>query len=144
MRQEKQLDTSVLDISSKHTQLQPYKKPALCLNSHSAAYNTHRVNRYQSWSSNYKCRRSVPTSVYCVQLDVPASRQTNFCMLWLRVAGLLGRTRAAPAGVVKQHVSEIDVPMLSAGCCQDSTAALNVFKELHTESVLMQGIQMHA
>ena len=28
--------------------------------------------------------------------------------------------------MVKQHAIEIDVPMLYAGCCQDSTAALHL------------------
>ena len=40
--------------------------------------------------------------------------------------------------MVKQHAIEIDLPMpLYAGCCQDSTAALKFYKELHTESVPM-------
>ena len=46
--------------------------------------------------------------------------------------------------MVKQHASEMDVPMLDAGYCQDSTAALTNYKELHTEAVPMQSMQMHA
>ena len=49
-----------------------------------------------------------------------------------------------PVSMVKQHAIEIDVPMLYAGCCQDSTAALKVYKELHTETVTMQRVHMHA
>ena len=43
--------------------------------------------------------------------------------------------------VVKEHASEIDVPMLYAGCCQDSAASLHFSMKLHTESVPMRTIQ---
>ena len=46
--------------------------------------------------------------------------------------------------MVKQHASEIDVPMCDAGCCQDLTTALKLYKELHIEALPMQRMQMHA
>ena len=57
---------------------------------------------------------------------------------------LLVRVTTCKHAMVKQHAIETDVPMLYAGCCQDSTAALKFYQELHTESVPLQRIQMLA